>query len=58
MEKPRKCVKIVYKSTGERKVIINGENVPFTNENKAYRNGGYVISKNYLLDENIIEVYF
>lgn len=54
----KKCVIIKYKNTGEEKVIINNVNVPFTKETKAYRNGGYVISKEHLQENNIIEVHF
>ena len=54
----KKCVIIVYKNTGEEKVIINNVNVPFTKETKANRNGGYVISKEYLQETNAIEVHF
>ena len=54
----KKYVKIIYKNTGESKVIINNEIVPFTREVRAYRNGGYIVSKSHLVEENIIEVHF
>jgi cellobiose phosphorylase len=54
----KKCVIILYKKTNEEKLIINGVNVPFTKETKAYRNGGYVISKEHLQENNVIEVHF
>jgi len=53
-----KCVKIIYKNTGEEKVIINGQSVPYEREVKAYRKGGYIIDTKYLLEDNVVEVYF
>ena len=53
-----KCVKIIYKNTGEEKVIINGQSVPYEKEIKAYRKGGYIIDTKYILEDNVIEVYF
>ena len=54
-----KACKIVYKITGESKVVVNGKEVSFTREANAYRQGGYVVSQEHLTKENnMIEVYF
>lgn len=53
-----KNCKIVYKKSNEKKVVINGQEVPFTLETNAYREGGYVVSQEHLVDENVIEVNF
>ena len=54
-----KCCIIVYRATNESKVVINGNEVPFTRENNSYRQGGYVIESKYLSENNnIIEVHY
>ena len=54
----QKSCKIIYIASNESKVIINGQEVPFTKEENTYRVGGYVIDTKYLSEENIIEVHF